>query len=77
MGVNYKFITLKQIKQKFENIIKFIDLPCVAILCTNLDKNRKPATGMFDFYRKINKTRLELSKSFFVGDAMGRPKDHR
>ena len=76
MGVSHKFITLAQIKKKFENVIKFFNLPCVALLATNLDKFRKPATGMLEFYKTINQTRLDVTQSLFVGDAMGRIKDH-
>ena len=76
MGVSYRFITLKQIKTKFENIVRHIGQPCVALLATGQDGGRKPAIGMLEFYRTINSTKLDLQKSFFVGDAMGRPKDH-
>lgn len=69
MGVSSKFIALNQIKKKFENIVRYIDLPCVAILATHQDKNRKPSIGMLEFYNTIiNTTKLELKNSFFVGD---------
>ena len=76
MGVSYRFMTLKQVKTKFENIVRHIDQPCVALLCTSQDRGRKPAIGMLEFYRTINTTKLDLQQSFYVGDAMGRPRDH-
>lgn len=68
-GVRYGHVLLKDIKTKFENIIRHLDVPCVALFCTDLDKYRKPCIGMFDYYRKsINKTELDLAKSFYCGD---------
>mmetsp|Transcript_12415 Transcript_12415/g.17160 ORF Transcript_12415/g.17160 Transcript_12415/m.17160 type:complete len:118 (+) Transcript_12415:499-852(+) len=41
---------------------------------THEDKYRKPATGMFDhFEENVNKKKVDRSKSFFCGDAAGRP----
>ena len=76
MGVSLRFISLKQIKTKFENIVRHLDLPCVALFATSQDRARKPAIGMLEFYRTINVNKLDLQSSLFVGDAMGRPKDH-
>lgn len=77
MGVSMKFITEKQIKLKIKNIVQSLNLPCVAMFCTHLDRYRKPSIGMFEFYKtRINRTKIDLKNSFFVGDAMGRPKDH-
>lgn len=77
MGVSRKFITLKQAKLKFKNIVEHLNLPCIAFFCTHLDAYRKPSIGMLELYKTINGQRkLDLNNSFFVGDAMGRPKDH-
>tara|TARA_B110000285_G_scaffold219568_1_gene270278 strand:- start:76 stop:1140 length:1065 start_codon:yes stop_codon:yes gene_type:complete len=52
------------------SFIKLIELPIYVYISTEYDHCRKPNTGMIDEIPNIN-----LSKSFYVGDAAGRNKN--
>ncbi|KAI3386527.1 hypothetical protein SNEBB_006061 [Seison nebaliae] len=66
------------LKKKFEEIVKKIGLE-IPIYCCGESKSiyRKPSTKIFDlFLEKSNKKmEIDLEKSFYCGDAAGRPKD--
>ncbi|XP_024082479.1 bifunctional polynucleotide phosphatase/kinase isoform X2 [Cimex lectularius] len=59
-------------KQKIENILKEVKLPVSVYISTTYDVFRKPAPGMW--YQLIDDTKqnIEMSGSFYVGDAAGR-----
>jgi bifunctional polynucleotide phosphatase/kinase len=64
------------IKGRFAQVCQKIDVPCFAILATEDDHNRKPRNGMWNFFvTSLNKGEVpDLHRSFYVGDALGRPK---
>ena len=55
--------------------MKQIDLPFAVMIAGCKDGNRKPNTGMWDFFRdNLNDgVKIDLAESFYVGDAAGRP----
>lgn len=62
------------LKIKFKDIAKAAGVPMIFLGATHEDKYRKPSTGMFDFFEQtVNKQKIDRSKSFFCGDAAGRP----
>jgi DNA 3'-phosphatase len=60
--------------EKLEHAIKLLDVPCVLMASHDNDQYRKPNIGMWEllgtYFTNINKDR-----SFFCGDAAGRPGD--
>ena len=85
LAVSRHYISLEEMKTKFESIVRHIGQPCVAVFCASVDRGLKPAIGMLEFYLNIicpnelnpqPSRHLNLQQSFFVGDSMGRPRDH-
>lgn len=56
MGVSTGKVKLAELKKKFENIQKELDVPLNAIMATEDDEFRKPNAGMWKYYvENINK----------------------
>lgn len=55
-----------------------VDLPFQILVATSKDAYRKPSTGMWEFFCQScnGDVKVDKKKSFFVGDAAGRGKDH-
>lgn len=64
------------IKTKITNFTSSWGCPVAAMMACGDDIYRKPSTGMWDFYRdNLNDgITIDLSSSFYVGDAAGRSK---
>ncbi|KAJ5257233.1 hypothetical protein N7478_013337 [Penicillium angulare] len=66
-------------KEKLTAIMSVLDLPLCVYAATQDAEYRKPRLGMWreliDDY-DLDVTGIDLKKSFFIGDAAGRPKDH-
>ncbi|XP_011299575.1 uncharacterized protein F21D5.5 isoform X2 [Fopius arisanus] len=64
-------------KQKIERVVKRLAVPIQVFIATARDSYRKPVTGMWDRLVKFcnDGVPIDKDKSFFVGDAAGRPKD--
>ncbi|XP_043276603.1 uncharacterized protein F21D5.5 isoform X2 [Venturia canescens] len=62
-------------KLKIERIVKKLGVPIQVFIATGKDMYRKPRTGMWEklVNDKNDGVPVERSKSFFVGDAAGRP----
>ena len=56
-------------KQKIDNIANKLEIPFIILVSLNNDMYRKPRTKLWDKFIKCNK-----DKSFYCGDAGGRPK---
>ncbi|XP_011506102.1 PREDICTED: uncharacterized protein F21D5.5 [Ceratosolen solmsi marchali] len=75
---------LKDFKLKIEGLVKRIGIPMQVYLAAGQSIYRKPRTGMWDFLlsQMNDNVTVDKEKSFFVGDAAGRPgvpgrkKDH-
>lgn len=64
----------KEIMGKIDDISVELDLPLTAVVATKDDSARKPSRFMWDWFcENLNKgVEVDLSQSFFVGDAAGR-----
>ena len=75
--------SLSAFKTKVSNILKHFDFPVTLLAATARDQYRKPRTGMWsELLEELDLEvgdGLDLSASFFVGDAGGRParKNHK
>jgi len=69
-------------KGRLMGFVQMVGLPFQIFVSTAkttvADKYRKPAIGMWEFLRdKMNGgVKIDMAKSFFVGDAAGRKRDH-
>lgn len=71
-------------KKKLSGIIAKLNLPIQVLVATGVNKYRKPMTGMWEYLEEHANGGLAIDKirSFYVGDAAGRPargaikKDH-
>lgn len=75
--------TVAEKKGRLCGFVNKVGLPFQIFVATagdtkNPDKYRKPETGMWDFLQKYANqgVPIDMTKSFFVGDAAGRKKDH-
>jgi bifunctional polynucleotide phosphatase/kinase len=69
-AVNKKCGRLQQFAER-------IDLPMLLLCATAKDAFRKPETGAWDFFTRASASvQIDYAKSFYVGDAAGRPNDH-
>lgn len=71
--------TMPNLRKKIENIVKFFGVPMQVFIATDVSQFRKPLTMMWDALSDImnNGIVIDKSKSFFVGDAAGRPEDKK
>lgn len=58
------------ILERFNNVLKDLDIPINVILSYKDDQYRKPNMGMFLFLN--NQINIDIENSFYVGDAAGR-----
>ncbi|RWS19873.1 PNK3P and AAA 33 domain containing protein-like protein, partial [Leptotrombidium deliense] len=79
-GISSGASPLKSVQKRFEDAIKRINIPCIAMLATKDDIYRKPRPGMFWVYQNSFNDAVEISEKFMIGDAAGRKssikKDH-
>lgn len=76
-GVSSNKTTVPDIKKKIENIIRALDVPVQAFIATGDNFFRKPMTGMWQALceYKNNGLPVDINRSYFVGDAAGRPEN--
>ncbi|ORY90811.1 polynucleotide kinase 3 phosphatase-domain-containing protein [Leucosporidium creatinivorum] len=72
---NYKGIRLEWFKQKLPDIAETFQIPFRVLAATEKDMYRKPEGGMWQrFVKEWNGgVEVDMDKSFYVGDAAGRP----
>lgn len=75
-GVEKGHTQIDTLKKKFEAIHQALKLPMTFVGSTHGDKYRKPGTAMWDYFcEKLNGgIEVDKKKSFYCGDAAGRPK---
>ncbi|RDD38009.1 Bifunctional polynucleotide phosphatase/kinase [Trichoplax sp. H2] len=75
-GIEKKKVTVPSICKKIENIINEIDIPIQVFISTGQSHYRKPSPCMWEYMQKNcnGGKNIDTSKSFYVGDAAGRPK---
>ena len=64
----------KNMKNKFENVIKMLGISCVGYFATHDNEYRKPMMGMWKQFISEYSVNISLSSSFYCGDA-GSDKD--
>ena len=69
--------SIKELQDKYEDIINSLDIPVQIFISTGNDHYRKPGPLMWEFMEKNcnGRVSIELSSSLYVGDAAGRNKD--
>jgi bifunctional polynucleotide phosphatase/kinase len=72
---NKKFLSVKEFKEKINNIHKSLGINFIFIASLQDDIYRKPRTGSIDFLVDKEQIQLNITKSFYVGDMAGRPGD--
>lgn len=72
-----KKTTVDTLCRKFENIINELDIPVQLFISTGINHYRKPSTAMWDHFvtHCTHGMTIDLSQSFYVGDAAGRMKN--
>jgi len=75
-GIEKGKVSPKTLKDKFIQMHNELDFPFQTLCSTSSDHNRKPATGMWKYFVKEcnGDIQPDLKKSFYCGDAAGRPK---
>ena len=71
-GVGNNKIPLSNFTTKFKNISDELSIPINFFLASKDDYYRKPCTGMWDILSNLC-SNISLDKSFYCGDAAGRP----
>lgn len=74
-GVSLGKTDINDFKKKLQTIISRLSVPVQAFVAVKHGKYRKPKTGMWDVLTeyKNDGVEIDLTSSFFVGDAAGRP----
>ena len=75
-GVEAGHTTAADLKKKFGMIQKALGIPMTFLAATHSDMYRKPTTGMWDYLEKqlCEGVSIDKKRSFYCGDAAGRPK---
>lgn len=76
-GVTSGKTKVVDIKKKIENVIRALGIPVQAFVATGDNCFRKPLTGMWQTLcdHKNDGISIDTNKSYFVGDAAGRPEN--
>jgi bifunctional polynucleotide phosphatase/kinase len=70
-----KFMTVDEFKSKINSIQNMLKVKFIFMGSLEDDIYRKPRIGMWDFLKEKSGFKIKKSKSFYVGDMAGRPKD--
>lgn len=64
-------------RAKFDSVLEAAGVPATVLIATQKDSNRKPETGMWEFFTENcnGGVKVDKSKSYYVGDAAGRKYD--
>ena len=70
--------TITGMQGKIDSILRLFEIPANVIFATRRDVYRKPAPGMWSYFKEQNKdSPINEADSFYCGDAAGRPADKR
>ena len=68
--------TITGMQGKIDSILRLFEIPANVIFATRRDVYRKPAPGMWSYFKEQNKdSPINEADSFYCGDAAGRPAD--
>ncbi|OQS02087.1 bifunctional polynucleotide phosphatase/kinase [Thraustotheca clavata] len=73
-GLSKGKVSEKGLKCKIEAIMAALKIPIRFFLLPENDVNRKPRTGAWEFMVSHFKMNVDMTSSFYCGDAAGRPK---
>ena len=68
-------IEMRQKMDKLEYFMKIINLPMIVFISFGDGDYRKPGTGMWEILKRMLNSDINYERSFYVGDAAGRPED--
>ena len=72
----YEKFNLEKFTEKIQKISKLIEVPILVFGCTDYGYCRKPCVGLWKLLTLNNDNiEIDMTKSFYVGDAAGRYKD--
>ena len=76
MGISKGRVCIDEIKHRFNESIKKINVPCLILIATHDDIYRKPRTGLWNLICDYIQPGVDIDYqgSFYVGDAAGRDK---
>ncbi|KAL4236921.1 hypothetical protein ACF0H5_005307 [Mactra antiquata] len=76
-GIEKLKVKPEELMRKIEAIIKELDIPILAFVCTGENQYRKPSTLMWEYWEKNwnQGVKVDRLKSIYVGDAAGRAKE--
>ncbi|XP_060602378.1 bifunctional polynucleotide phosphatase/kinase-like [Ruditapes philippinarum] len=76
-GIEKLKVQPEELQRKIEAIIKELDIPVLAFVCTGENHYRKPSTLMWEYWEtKCNQgVKVDRTKCLYVGDAAGRAKE--
>ncbi len=72
---NKKYLSVKEFKEKINDIHKALGVNFIFIASLQDDIYRKPRVGSIDFLIEKESIKIDIGKSFYVGDMAGRPGD--
>ncbi len=75
-GIEKGKVKFAELKSKFEAIISALEIPVVVFVATGENHFRKPSTEIWQFFLSScnNSVEVNMTESFYVGDAAGRTK---
>lgn len=74
MGISTGKVSTEDVKRRFENVIRFLNVPCLVLISSQDDHYRKPRYGLWTFLVEKTDQPIDYNQSFYVGDAAGRKK---
>lgn len=77
LGVSKGKTDLNMIKNRFNEVLQALSIPCTILLAIQDDIYRKPMIGLWHYFlQNIHNpaVKVDMSSSFYVGDAAGRKK---
>uniref|UniRef100_A0A182WZZ8 PNK FHA domain-containing protein n=1 Tax=Anopheles quadriannulatus TaxID=34691 RepID=A0A182WZZ8_ANOQN len=76
-GIGKGKVRIEDFRQKIESLVRKLGVPMQVFISTGSGKYRKPRTGMWqtlcDRQQKDDGVQIDRARSFYVGDAAGRP----
>lgn len=75
LGISKGKVDTADIQTKVNDIVEYLQLPIIVMLAVNDDHMRKPRIGAWEYLEYLIATPINMSESFYCGDAAGRAND--
>lgn len=74
-GVGLQIVPIEEVQARIELVTSRLNVPCTVFMAIDKNSFRKPETQMFSLFQKSfnDCKRVDLSSSFYCGDAIGYP----